>query len=128
MIRPPRALSIGRVTALVIQNAPNRFVSRTSRQASTVIRMIRSSRVMPALLTRMSTLPNASSAALTTPSAASGSRHVALDRERPPAERLDGRDGLGGGRRVAPVAEGDVGALRREAQRRSPARCRASRR
>ena len=38
------------MTALVIQNAPNRFVSRTSRQASAVIRMIRSSRVTPGVV------------------------------------------------------------------------------
>ena len=73
-IRPARALSIGRVTALVIQNAPERFVSMTSSQASSVIRMMRSSRVTPALLTRMSSRPNASSTALTTPSAVADAR------------------------------------------------------
>ena len=83
MIRPPRALSIGRVTAFVIQKAPNRFVSRTSRHASGLIRMIRSSRVMPALLTRMSIFPNASRAAFTTFSAAVDVRDIALDGERP---------------------------------------------
>jgi hypothetical protein len=72
MIRPPLARSIGRVTALSVKKAPNRFVSSTSRHASVVMRMIRSSRVMPALLTRMSTLPNSASAALTSSSAASG--------------------------------------------------------
>ena len=72
MIRPDLARSIGRVTALSVQKAPNRFVSSTSRQSSGFMRMIRSSRVMPALLTRMSTLPKASSAALISSSAASG--------------------------------------------------------
>ena len=67
--RPLRALSIGRVHALRAQKAPNRFVSRTSVQSSAFIRMIRSSRVMPALLTRMSILPKASSTAFTSVSA-----------------------------------------------------------
>jgi hypothetical protein len=42
------------VTALSIE-APKRLVSRTARKSSALMRMIRSSRVMPALLTRMST-------------------------------------------------------------------------
>ena len=90
--------------------------------------MIRSSRVTPALLTRMSTLPNASRTALTTASAASAceaSPWIASAR-RPSASI--GRGRLGGGGGVALVGERHVGALGREAQRRWPARCRASRR
>jgi len=83
--------------------------------------MIRSSRVIPALLTRMSTLPNASSAALTSASAASVLAHIALDRKRLSPERLDRRCGLLCGRLVAAVAEGDVGALDREPEDDRPA-------
>ena len=128
MIRPARALSIGRVTALVIQKAPKRFVSRTSSQASSVIRMMRSSRVMPALLTRMSIWPNASSAALTTPSAVSGARASPwMASARRPSASMAARR-LGRGRGVAAVGERDVGALASRAGARWPARCRASRR
>ena len=56
-------------------------------------------------------MPNASSAALTSASADSGSRDVALDGERLAAERLDRRRGLLRRRLVAAVAERDVGAL-----------------
>ena len=71
------------MTALIMKNAPKRLVSRTSRQASIDIRMIRSSRVTPALLTRMSIFANASRTVLTTESAASAceaSPWIASDR------------------------------------------------
>ena len=71
---------------------------------------------MPALLTRMSILPKASSTALTSVSAPCCLLRVRLDGERAAAERLD----LGGGRvrrrGVAAVAERDVGALAGESQ------------
>ena len=71
MIRPARALSIGRAIARVIQNGPDRFVSITASHSSPSIRISRLSRVMPALLTRMSTDPRPSSAAFTIASHAS---------------------------------------------------------
>ena len=116
MIRPARAFSIGRVTALMAWKAPDRFVSMTDCHASSDIRMIRSSRVMPALLTRMSTLPNASSAALTTRSPASGWLWSAwIARALRPSASDRGR-GLVGSRRVAAEAERHVRALGREAE------------
>ena len=71
MMRPERALIIGRAMARVIQNGPDRFVSMTASHSSSPIRMSRLSRVMPALFTRMCTDPRPSSAALTIASHAS---------------------------------------------------------
>ena len=89
--------------------------------------MIRSSRVIPALLTRMSTLPNASRTALTSASAPSCSFASAWTaRARRPSASTSATRRLGGGL-VAAVAERDVGALAWRAAARSPCRCRASR-
>ena len=82
MIRPPRALSIGRVTAFVIQNAPNRFVSRTSRHASGLMRMIRSSRVMPGVVDEDVDLPERIEGGLDDVLGGVDVRDVALDGER----------------------------------------------
>ena len=71
---------------------------------------------MPALLTRMSTLPKRSSAAPTSDCADSGCGDVGLDRERLRPSASTSRRGLGGRGRVRAVAEADVGALRGEAQ------------
>src|SRR3990172_8286105 len=72
--------------------------------------MIRSSRVMPALLTRMSTLPKASSVALTSPSAASGSVTSPWNgsARRPSARIAAAVSSAAGG--VPPGVEGDPGA------------------
>ena len=45
--------------ALVNRNVPLRLMSSTASQSASLMRMSRPSRVMPALLTRMSTLPAA---------------------------------------------------------------------
>ena len=71
MIRPARAFIIGRATARVIQKGPARFVAMTASHSSSSIRISRLSRVMPALLTRMSIVPKAASAAFTISSHAS---------------------------------------------------------
>src|ERR1019366_294940 len=57
MMRPVRALIIARLNAFVTRNAPFKFVSSTVSQSASLMRMSRPSRVTPALLTRMSTLP-----------------------------------------------------------------------
>ena len=102
------------MTAFVIQNAPNRFVSRTSRQASTLIRMIRSSRVMPGVVDEDVDLAEGLEGGLD-----DRLRGLRLARRRPgwrrpAAEPLDDRDRLGRRRLVAPVGERDVRALGRE--------------
>ncbi|MMZ67292.1 hypothetical protein D1872_298650 [compost metagenome] len=68
MIRPERCFIIGRVTALIPLNTPFKFVSMTSSNSSSFIRIIKLSLVIPALFTRMSILPQASSTPLTIPS------------------------------------------------------------
>ncbi len=105
MIRPARALSIGLAMARVIQNGPERLVSMTGAHSSASIRIIRLSRVMPALLTRMSTLPNSSSAALTIASHASRPAMVSpwIDRCRASGLARLGDDRLRGVRVVAIV-------------------------
>ncbi len=89
MIRPVRALSIARLNALVTRNAPFKFVFSTVSQSASAMRISKPSRVTPALLTRMSTLPHSarifSAAALT--AAASG--HVHRVRPRFATERAD---------------------------------------
>src|SRR5213596_3298162 len=60
-IRPQRRLIIPRAACLVIRKAPFRFVSSTVLQSSSLIRNNRLSRVVPALFTRMSILPNSRS-------------------------------------------------------------------
>ena len=117
-IRPARALSIGRVTAFVIQKAPNRFVSRTSRQASAahphdevvtgdagvvdedVDLAERLERGLDDALGRLRVR---------------GRRPGSASARRP--ERLDLAGGRGGRLRVALVAERDVGTLAGEPER-----------
>ena len=118
MMRPRLALSIGRAMARVIQNGPDRFVSITASHSSPSMRISRLSRVIPALLTRMSTDPSAVERGLHDRLgrlAAGGG--VALDRERPTPEAGDLGGDLLGGVGVAAVVDRDVGALPREGER-----------
>ena len=62
MIRPQRRFIMPRVTERMATNAPRRFASSTASQSSSLSRSRMLSRVRPALLTRMSTLPSSSSA------------------------------------------------------------------
>ncbi len=71
-IAPPRRLSIGRATARQVKNAPPRFVSITARQSSSESFMIRLSRVMPALHTRIAIGPISDSTCATSAAAPSG--------------------------------------------------------
>ena len=57
MIRPKRARIIGRAARRATRNAPVRLVAITASQSSSVIRISRVSRVMPALATSTSTGP-----------------------------------------------------------------------
>src|SRR5437879_3700997 len=57
---PDRCRSMTPMTGLVRLNTPFKFVFRTSSQSFSLIRAMSLSRVMPALLTRMSILPNRS--------------------------------------------------------------------
>ena len=88
-IDPARRFSIGRATARHAKNAPPRFVSMTARQSSSESFMIRLSRVIPALQTRMAIGPTSDSTWLTSAVAPSGvemspATAVAL----PPAARI----------------------------------------
>ena len=56
-IEPERAFIMTLAAARVIEKTPVRFVAMTASQSSSVMRTIRPSRVMPALLTRMSSAP-----------------------------------------------------------------------
>ncbi len=90
----------------------------TASHSSASMRTSRLSRVMPALLTRMSTEPSSSMAAFTIASHASrpslvSPRIATARRPRPVISAGRGLGGLG----VAPVVDGDVGALPRERQR-----------
>src|SRR3954470_4372384 len=77
-MRPWRRRSMPRRPARVRRNAAVRFRSRTACQSSSFMRSARLSRVMPALLTRMSSRPpSAASASRTSWSAASGSARLA---------------------------------------------------
>src|SRR5688500_11022433 len=79
MIRPKRAFIIGRAAPRISRNAASRLTRMTSSNSSSFIRISKLSRVMPALLTRMSSFPpNASTACGTSPSTAA------------PSERLQG--------------------------------------
>ncbi len=62
MMRPDRCFIIGRTTALEQLKAPLRLMLRIKSQSASLMRIIRLSRVVPALLTRMSTRPNSSMA------------------------------------------------------------------
>src|SRR6187402_44712 len=57
MMRPERALSMGWRTAWVSRNAPVRLVRSTSSKSASFMRRTSPSLVMPALLTRISSLP-----------------------------------------------------------------------
>ena len=65
MMRPYRCLNIGRSAALLQLYALFRFVRKTTSQSSSLIIMSSMSRVVPALLTRMSTRPKRSIVSLT---------------------------------------------------------------
>ena len=58
MMRPQRAFIMAEAQAWVSRKAPVRLVVRTSSQSWRFMRSIRPSLVMPALLTRMWTVPN----------------------------------------------------------------------
>ena len=58
MIRPDRWRTIDLSTAWMQVNTADRFVASTASQSSRFMRSMSVSRVMPALLIRMSTLPN----------------------------------------------------------------------
>mmetsp|Transcript_131703 Transcript_131703/g.328421 ORF Transcript_131703/g.328421 Transcript_131703/m.328421 type:complete len:221 (+) Transcript_131703:642-1304(+) len=73
MILPQRFLVIPFSTALVTRNTELRFVLMTASQASSFMRIINVSFVMPALLTKMSTPPYSPSMALSTAATLSGS-------------------------------------------------------
>ena len=62
--RPKRCFIMVRAAVLQHRKAPFKLVARTASKSSSFIRITRSSRVMPALLTRMSMRPNS----FTTPS------------------------------------------------------------
>src|SRR6266478_3481494 len=64
MIRPQRCLSIEPITCWMHRYAEVRFVFSTESQSERFMRMTSWSRVMPALFTRMSILPNCPSADL----------------------------------------------------------------
>src|SRR5690606_3643379 len=57
MMRPQRAFVMPRTKARVMRNTESRLVDSTDAHSSSFMRSIRLSRVMPALLTRISTLP-----------------------------------------------------------------------
>ncbi len=61
IIRPKRARIMARVARLATRNEPVRLVSITDDQSSSLIRISRVSRVMPALATSTSTGPSAAS-------------------------------------------------------------------
>src|SRR6185437_4275516 len=63
MIRPNRARIIGLAAARISRNAASRLIRMTFSNSSSFIRMRRLSRVIPALLTRMSSLPPSASTA-----------------------------------------------------------------
>src|SRR5487761_2028194 len=63
MMRPEPRASIWRPTACVMRNMPSRLTAITWRQRSKGMSSVASPHVCPALLTRISTCPNASSAA-----------------------------------------------------------------
>ena len=56
-IAPARCLIMAGNSAFVNKNVPLRFTSNTKSQSASVIRTSKPSRVIPALFTRMSTLP-----------------------------------------------------------------------
>src|SRR5476651_1299601 len=88
-IRPHRARVIGRARGLVQWKQLERLVARTSFQSASLIRKRRPSRVIPALLTRMSITGNsARSAAEAWATAAPTATSTARDRALPPAATM----------------------------------------
>src|SRR6185312_16656597 len=77
-IRPCRRRTIPRKAARVRRKVAVRLTSSTACQSSSRKRSASESRVMPALLTRMSSWPSAASASLTSASAASGVERSAV--------------------------------------------------
>ena len=77
-IRPQRAFIIPRSTPRASRKDEVRFTSMTCAHSSSDIRMNRLSRVMPALLTRMSTDPIASAACFDSASTVAGSPRFAV--------------------------------------------------
>ena len=73
MIRPQRARTMPRRQARVTRNAPVRSVASTAAQSSSFIRIASVSRVMPALLTRISGRPSWSAITSSIAPTASGS-------------------------------------------------------
>jgi len=63
MMRPKRAFIIDRAAARINRNAASRLIRMTSSNSSSFMRIRRLSRVTPALLTRMSSLPLSASTA-----------------------------------------------------------------
>src|SRR5437764_4649886 len=63
MIRPNRAFIIGLAAARISRNTASRLIRMTSSNSSSFMRMRRLSRVTPALLMRMSSLPPSASTA-----------------------------------------------------------------
>ena len=88
-MRPDRCRIIPRMAALVHRNAPFKLVSNTASQSSSLNRITRLSRVMPALFTRMSSPPRSVDACATNPSASFGEATLpATTSAAPPAARI----------------------------------------
>ena len=98
----------------IVWNAPVRSTPMTSSQLSSLIRAIRPSRVMPALFTRSSTGPNASSICVKAASTAALSSTAAWIASAVPPAASIGRDRLGRTRLVLRVADRDTVARRTE--------------
>ena len=89
MIRPRRLFIIGRAAARVNRNVPRRLMLITASHCSSFMRTMTLSRVMPALLTRMSSVPHS----LTTSSTTSPTRSLSVTSQAigsavPPAARM----------------------------------------
>ena len=124
MMRPPFCFSIGRIAACVSVNVAVRFVAITASQSSRFIRISNWSRVMPALLTTMSSRPCFS----TISPGAFASARVVGDVERDGFGAAARRADLVGGRLRVVAARGadDERALRGKLRRdgfADPARC-----
>ena len=90
MILPLRLLIIKRESARVKRNVPLRLILRTASQSSSSICISSLSRVMPALLTRMSTKPHFAITASTVAATAAGSATLQMYASAsPPAERMN---------------------------------------
>ena len=65
MIEPLRAFNIGLITAFVKLKTDFKFTRMTSSHCSSLMRMSKVSRVIPALFTKMSTVPNSATTSST---------------------------------------------------------------